>query len=73
MDTLTWWLQPEIRKKMDKKTEHWPSAEIEGFLDELRKNGASEDYIERERQRMLQEPAEDDGDDLELLNHPTQD
>jgi tRNA U34 5-methylaminomethyl-2-thiouridine-forming methyltransferase MnmC len=64
MDTLTWWLQPELRNKMEKQTQHWPQAE--GFLEELRKQGASEEYIERERQRMTQ-TAEEGGDDLELL------
>lgn len=60
MDNLTWWLQPQIRKEMDKnKTEQWPVAS--GYFDELRNMGASEEYIRKEMDAIQQESEGRDG------------
>lgn len=81
MDTLTWWLQPQMRKQVEKdKANQMPDAE--NYIDDLRKAGASEEYIAKEMADMHKEQQEkkrlaeisgvpdDDGDDFEVLTAP---
>jgi len=71
MDTLTWWLQPDIKQKMNRqRTQSWPKAK--NFLNELREQGASEEYIKKELARMQEEQVSSEagfyqGDDLEVI------
>ena len=69
LNTLTWWLQPEIKSKMSKQnTQQWPEAA--NYIEELRANGASEEYINKEVKRMSEEQDNNDFDDMELIKGP---
>lgn len=73
MDTLTWWLQPEIKKQMAKqKTDAWPEAL--DYIEELKRNGASDDYIAREVAEMKkgqeENPESEEGDEIQLMRGP---
>jgi hypothetical protein len=76
MDALTWWLQPEIKAKLSRAgAQQWPDAK--NYLNELRKMGASDEYIQKELAAMRKEQAknagfsdDDQGDDLVVLKGP---
>lgn len=83
MDTLTWWLQPEIKQKMAKEEkEQWPDAV--NYIKDLRESGASEEYIakemaeieeEREKQRQIDalkngKVDDEDADTMEIVRGP---
>ncbi len=81
MENLTWWLQPELKGKIEKdKKNQWPDADLKHFADGLREGGASEEYIaaeiekiQKERQRAADVAAllaDDDGDDIQILRGP---
>lgn len=75
MDTLTWWLQPEIKKQMNKqKTDAWPEAA--DYIEELKRNGASDDYLAKEldeiekRKKESAETENDQDDNIQLIRGP---
>lgn len=72
MDNLTWWLQPEIKRALEKQnanTQNWPQAE--GFVEELREMGASPEYVEKEaRELQPQVDPQEEGDSFELIRGP---
>lgn len=74
MDTLTFWLQPEIKKNMQKQKDSaqiWPEASE--YIEELRKMGASEDYIQKELKELQKEKnenVEEDTDTFVVLRGP---
>ncbi len=79
METLTWWLQPDLKGKIEKEKQNaWPDADMAHFAAGLREGGASEEYIKTEIEKITAERKKqsetkellDDGDDMQVLRGP---
>lgn len=76
VDTATWWLQPEMKKKLEEETSnvvHCPTASLEQYAQDLRDAGATEAYIKKELMVLSQEQEveeEESGDDIQVIKGP---
>lgn len=73
-ENLTWWLQPELKSKqnsMSSSTAVWPEAKE--YIEDLHKNGASEEYVQKEVERMQRQSSENsDLETAEVLRGPNE-
>lgn len=81
MESLTWWLQPELKGKIEKdKANQWPDADLGHFADGLREGGANEEYIAAEVAKIQEEHKkksqvdalldDEEGDEMQVLRGP---